>query len=65
MASNDTLQTIAGVLGNVLEWYGKYTLSVAHMICSYNAESVSVHYDLLHCSHLVNNMYAHVIYHIN
>ena len=36
MASNDTLQTIAGVLGNVLEWYGEYTLSVAHMICSYN-----------------------------
>lgn len=36
MASNDTLQTIAGVLGNVLEWYGEYTLSVAHMICSDN-----------------------------
>ena len=35
MASNDTLQTIAGVLGNVLEWYGKFTLSVAHMICYY------------------------------
>jgi len=36
MASNDTLQTIAGVLGNVLEWYGEYTLSVARMICSDN-----------------------------
>ena len=31
MASNDTLQTIAGVLGNVLEWYGKYNF----VCCSY------------------------------
>ena len=53
MASNDTLQTIAGVLGNVLEWYGKYILFAAHMICSYYDNRCMLT-SIIYCS------YAHI-----
>jgi len=50
MASNDTLQTIAGVLGNVLEWYGKFTQDLLHgCSSSYNMIYYMLMLSIIYC----------------